>query len=160
MKMFTVGGWSGSGKTTLITRLIKQFKSKNMKVIAVKSTPHKYYLEPETTDTFRFLDSGADEVVLAAAKQVMTMKSITAKEEVFDIIENRRGDCDILLMEGLRREGVPLIEVFDSTRNNSLKFPIDSLCAIVSDKPVTREIPNFSRDDIRIISRFLEAYHE
>ncbi|NIM13714.1 MAG: molybdopterin-guanine dinucleotide biosynthesis protein B [Candidatus Aminicenantes bacterium] len=159
MKIFSITGWSGSGKTTLITRLIKHFKLKNKKVIVVKGAPHKYYVEPESTDTFKFLEAGADEVCLAAAKEMLTMRSITSKQEVFGILETRYADCDILLIEGLRRDDIPLIEVFDSTQNKTLKFPIEALIAVVSDKPVTNTIPNFNRNDIAEITHFMEDYN-
>jgi molybdopterin-guanine dinucleotide biosynthesis protein B len=160
MKIFSITGWSGSGKTTLITRLIKHFKLKNKKVIVVKGAPHKYYLEPESTDTFKFLEAGADEVCLAAAKEMLTMRSITGKQEVFGILETQYADCDILLLEGLRRDDIPQIEVFDSTQNQTLKFPIEALIAVVSDKPVTNAIPNFNPNDIAEITHFMEDYND
>jgi molybdopterin-guanine dinucleotide biosynthesis protein B len=159
VKIFSITGWSRSGKTTLIKQLIKHFKLNNKKVVVVKGAPHKYYVEPEATDTFKFLEAGADEVCMAAAKEMMTMRSITSKQEVFDFLETRYADCDILLMEGLRRDDIPLIEVFDSTQNQTLKSPIEALIAVVSDKPVTRAIPNFNRDDIAEITRFMEDYN-
>lgn len=143
----------------MITRLIKHFKLKNKKVIVVKSAPHKYYVEPETTDTFKFLEAGADEVCLAAAKEMMTMRSITGKQEVFEILETQYANCDILLLEGLRKDDIPLIEVFDSTQNKDLKSPIEALIAVVSDKQVTSTIPNFNRNDIAEIARFMEDYN-
>jgi molybdopterin-guanine dinucleotide biosynthesis protein B len=159
MNIFSIAGWSGSGKTTLIIRLIKHFKLKNKRIIAVKDAPHKYYVEPETADTFRFLEAGADEVCLTAAKEMLTMRTIVDKTEVFDILYKQYAHCDILLLEGLRREGVPLIEVFNSRKHDALKFPIETLSAIVADKPVNSVIPNFHYNDIEEISHFLEVYN-
>ena len=157
MKIFSITGWSGSGKTTLITRLIKHFKSTNKNVIAVKHAPHKYYLEPESTDTFTFLDAGAEEVCLAAGKELLTMRRITEESDVFRFLESRYAGCDILLLEGLRRDDIPMIEVFDSSKHEAPKFPISALRAIVSDKPVTRAIPNFNPGEIDEIVTFMEV---
>lgn len=160
MRAFSITGWSGSGKTTLIARLIKYFKQENKRVIAVKNVPQKYYLEPESTDTFRFLEAGSDEVCLVAKNQFLTMKRMETNDTVFEILQSRYADCDFLLLEGLRKDGIPVIEVFDSTKHEALKNPLDTLSAVVSDKPVTGAIPNFNNDDIHRIIHFMEAYYE
>jgi len=158
-KIFSVTGWSGSGKTTLIARLIKHFKSINQRVIAVKGAPHKYYLEPESTDTFKFLEAGSDMVFLAAKNELLSMKRIDDTNDVFAVLESYKDNCDFLFLEGLRKNGIPMIEVFDSTKNNTPKFPFHQLTAIVSDKPITEEIPNFNIDNIIGISKFMEDYN-
>jgi molybdopterin-guanine dinucleotide biosynthesis adapter protein len=163
MKVFTIAGWSGCGKTTLISRLIKQLKTNNYKVIAVKNVPHKFYLEPESTDSFKFLEAGADEACLAASHQLMSTQLINNKSQTVDILKTRYTDCDYLLLEGLRNDSIPLIEVFDSSKHRELKFPPPSLTAIVADKPLNFDcpgIPFFHRDNIMEIKTFLEDYNE
>jgi molybdopterin-guanine dinucleotide biosynthesis protein B len=159
MKIFSIAGWSGSGKTTLITRLIMHFKQKNKRVIAVKHTPHKYYVEPESTDTFKFLEAGADEACLVAKNEILQMRKMTNQTNAISILETQYADCDFLLLEGLLQNDIPLIEVFDPDKNNTLKFPIENLCAVVSDKPITTAVPNFKPNDIKEISKFMEEYH-
>jgi molybdopterin-guanine dinucleotide biosynthesis protein B len=162
MKIFSITGWSGSGKTTLMARLILHFKAKNKRVVAVKSAPDKYYLEPESKDTFKYLEAGAQTVYLAARNELLTMRHISTKEDVFAILQREvsADSCDLLLLEGLRRHDIPMIEVFDSSKSDGPKFPFKDLAAIVSDKPVTGEIPNFDIDNIKDISTFMEAYNE
>lgn len=143
----------------MIVQLIKQFKSKNMRVMALKGVPHKYYLEPESSDSFRFLEAGADEVCLVAKKELLTMKQITEQAEVFTILENQYKSYDILLLEGLRNNDIPLIEVFNSKINEKLKFSISELSAVISDKPISNTIPNFNFNHINDISNFMEGYH-
>jgi len=159
MKVFSIAGWSGSGKTTLITQLILHFKQKNKTVIAVKHTPHKYYVEPETTDTFKFLEAGAEEVCLVAKNEMLQMRQITNQTDTISLLKTRYAYCDFLLLEGLRQNDIPLIEVFDPGKNNTLKYPINTLCAVVSDKPVTTTVPNFNPKDINEISKFMEEYN-
>jgi molybdopterin-guanine dinucleotide biosynthesis protein B len=159
MKIFSITGWSGSGKTELITRLIRHSKMKNQKVVAVKNVPHKFYLEPESADTFRFLEAGADEVCLTAARQLLTMRSLTGETDVIALLEQEYADCDYLLLEGLRKDGVPMIEVFDPAKHDTPKVPIHKLCAMVSEKPVIGGIPHFHPDEIDKIISFMEVYN-
>lgn len=126
---------------------------------AVKHTPHKFYLEPESKDSFKFLDSGADDVYLTANNQMMSIDKINSTDDAFNLIQSRSQHRDIMILEGLRHHDIPLIEVYDSTREENPKFPVDSLCAIISDKPIQVGIPNFNRDDIEAISNFLEEYN-
>jgi molybdopterin-guanine dinucleotide biosynthesis protein B len=159
MKVFSIAGWSGSGKTTLITQLIMHFKRKNKTVIAVKHTPHKYYVEPESVDTFKFLEAGADEACLVAKNEMLQMRQITNPTDAISILKTQCPHCDFLLLEGLLQNDIPLIEVFDPGKNNALKFPIKTLCAVVSDKPITTAVPNFNPKDINEISKFMEEYN-
>lgn len=131
-------------------------------MIAVKHAPHKYYLEPESTDTFKFLEAGADETCLVAKNEMLTMKPLTGKIDPIALLKSQYPDCDFLLMEGLKSENIPAIEVFNSQKNEALKFPTASLCAVVSDKPVTTNgpIPNFNINDMNEIIHFMETYHE
>jgi len=162
MKIFSIVGWSGSGKTTLITGLIKRFVQKKKKVAAVKNVPHKYYLEPESSDTFRFLDAGAEEACLTASNELLFIRKNTAPNNTLSFLEKRYSDCDFLLLEGFRDKNIPLIEVFDSTLNNLPKFEIETLAAVVSDMPLSIEnptkIPVFNRNDIDGIINYLEDY--
>jgi molybdopterin-guanine dinucleotide biosynthesis protein B len=159
MKVFSIAGWSGSGKTTLITRLIMHFKQKNKTVIAVKHTPHKYYVEPESADTFKFLEAGADDACLVAKNEMLQMRQITTPTDAISILKTQYAHCDFLLLEGLLQNDIPLIEVFDPGKNNTLKYPIKTLCAVVSDKPITTAVPNFNPKDINEISKFMEEYN-
>ena len=159
MKTFSITGWSGSGKTELITRLIKHCKKKNRKVVAVKNVPHKLYLEPESTDTFKFFEAGADEVCLTAKNQLLTVKPLKEETDVISLLEQEYTNCDYLLLEGLRKDGIPMIEVFNSTKHDTPKLPIHKLCAVVSDKSVSSSIPHFHPDEIDKIISFMEVYN-
>ncbi len=165
MKAFSITGWSGSGKTTLIARLIEYFNAQGKRVAAVKHAPHKYYLEPEATDTFKYLAAGSEEVCLVSKHQMLTMKRINEMEpaDIVAMLESRYSDCDFLLLEGLRKPGIPIIEIFDAGENDHLKNPLETLSAVVSDNPdqwLDTEIPTpcFRRDEIEKIAHFIEAY--
>lgn len=159
MKPFSIVGWSGSGKTLLITRLIEEFKARKKKVIAVKSTHAGYALQPEGKDTARFLQAGAQEVYLLADGELLRMTRIASPDELLADLEARLGPDDLVLLEGLTRPGIPVIEVEDCKREKALKSKPQELAAVVTAaaKPGARAC--FHPDDIAAIRAFMEEYH-
>ena len=159
MKIFSIVGWSGSGKTMLITRLIENFKAKQRHVIAVKSTHAGYGLQPEGKDTARFLQAGAEEVYLLSEKEMLRMTRMDSPDMLLADLEARLGADDIVLLEGLTRPGIPVIEVEDPRRQKALKSPPDGLAAVVGAANRHACRPCFHPDDITAISAFMEEYH-
>jgi len=161
MKFFSIAGWSDSGKTTLIARLTEKFKVKNKRVAAVKNIPHKYHLQSEKKDSFKFLASGCVEAFLVARNEIVSMQRNDKKEKIFEILEAKADNFDFVLLEGLFREDIPVIEVFASKTNEAPKMSFKSLCALVTDKKNTAnvDIPVFDFDDIDGVVKFMENYH-
>ncbi len=160
MKIFSIVGWSGSGKTMLITRLIENFKAKQRRVIAVKSTHAGYALQPEGKDTARFLQAGAEEVYLLNEKEMLRMTRLDSPDMLLADLEARLDAGDIVLLEGLVRPGIPVIEVEDPRRHNALKSAPDELAAVIGAATGAPGRPGFHPDDIDAIAAFMEAYHE
>ncbi len=155
MRIFTIAGWSNSGKTTLIIKLIKELKKKGLKVMALKNASEKYYLEPEGKDSLNFLQAGADSVFLSSKKELMKMELIADKNRLFEKLEIEFEKYDVILLEGLMKEGSPIIEVFNFENNNKLKVSKKELYAIVSDNYSTKDIQCFKRDEIDKIIKYL-----
>ncbi|MCP4214446.1 MAG: molybdopterin-guanine dinucleotide biosynthesis protein B [bacterium] len=158
MKMFSITGWSGSGKTTLLTRIIARLREMEKRVVSVKHAPHKYNLQPESKDTYKFLDAGSEEVCLVAKNEIVTMKQRHENDDILATLEARYQNCDYLLLEGLKGPGIPIVEVYDSSLGEPLKNPVQSLAAVVSNCRVTDVVPNFAIDDIDNIIDFMEAF--
>lgn len=161
MKFFSIAGWSDSGKTTLISRLTEQLKVKNKRVAAVKNIPHKYHLQSEKKDSFKFLAAGCVEAFLVARNEIVSMQRNDKKEQIFEILESKSGTFDFVLLEGLFREDIPVIEVFNSQKNEAPKMSFESLSALVTDKKNIDnvDIPIFGFDDIEGVVQFMEDYH-
>jgi molybdopterin-guanine dinucleotide biosynthesis protein B len=160
MKIFSIVGWTGSGKTTLITRLIESFKVQRRRVIAVKSTHAGYTLQPEGKDTARFLQAGAQEVYLMTETELLRMTPLASPDDLLADLDARLGPDDVVLLEGLTRPGIPVIEVEDPRRHKALKSPPDKLAAVVGASGGSRGRPCFHPDDIAAIGAFMEGYRE
>jgi len=160
MKIFSIVGWSGSGKTLLITRLIESFQARQRRVIAVKSTHAGYALQPEGKDTARFLQAGAQEAYLMTGTELLRMTRMDSPDVLLADLEGRLGAGDLVLLEGLTRPGIPVIEVEDPQRHKALKSSPDQLAAVVGNAGNAGGRPCFHPDDIAGLSLFMEAYHE
>jgi len=160
MKIFSIVGWSQSGKTTLIVELIKEFKKRGEKILALKKIGHKYHLEPESKDSFLFLSAGADEVFLVAKNEMMRINQINSEAEIFDKVLENADSYDMILLEGLNRENIPIIEVFDSSTQEKQKLPNESLAAMVSMQKISRPFPVFQPDEINKIIDFILNYKQ
>jgi len=81
--------------------------------------------------------------------------------KIFDLIAEKSAQYDIILLEGLRRPGIPVIEVFDPHKNPAPKFPPAELSALVTSSPGYKagEIPCFHIDDVTGVARFMEEYN-
>ena len=159
MKIFSIAGWSGSGKTSLITRLIGKFKAEKRRVIAIKSTHAGCDLQPEGKDTARFLRSGAQEVYLMTDRELLRMTALASPDDLLAELRSRLGADDIVLLEGLTRPGIPVIEVEDPQRLKALKSDPGNLAAVVSAAGVAGSRRCFHPDDIAGLSKFMEGYH-
>ena len=160
MKIFSIAGWSGSGKTLLITRLIEDFKADGHRVVAVKSTHAGYALQPEGKDTARFLRAGAQEVYLMTETELLRMTPLTSADDLLAELRARLEPDDIVLLEGLVRPGIPVIEVQAPELKKPLKSRPEDLAAVVSAAANAHGRPSFHPDDIAGIKAFMEAYHE
>jgi molybdopterin-guanine dinucleotide biosynthesis protein B len=159
MKAFSIIGWSGSGKTTLITRLIEDFTARKKKVIAVKSSHADFAVQPEGKDTARFLRAGAREAYLLAGGELLRMTRCDSPDDLLADLEARLRPDDVVLLEGLTRPGIPVIEVEDPQRGKALKSRPPQPAAMVSTAGGTAARPCFHPDDIEGIRAFMEAYH-
>ncbi|MEA2463450.1 MAG: molybdopterin-guanine dinucleotide biosynthesis adapter protein [Acidobacteriota bacterium] len=70
MKVAAIAGFSGAGKTTLIVELIRRFVAQGKRVGAIKHTHHALN-EEHRGDTARFLEAGAEPVILAGAGEAV-----------------------------------------------------------------------------------------
>lgn len=160
MKIFTIAGWSGSGKTLLITRLIERLKARNQRVVAVKHAPDSGSMQPEGKDSRRFLEAGADEVLLLTARELTRIRTLGNEEDRFGLLTSCFRDEDIVLIEGFHQEGIPVIEVIDARINPETRIPVERLAAVICDPPLTLPIPCFPKNDVDRIADFMEEYDE
>jgi molybdopterin-guanine dinucleotide biosynthesis protein B len=160
--VFGVTGWKNSGKTTLVTRLIAEFTRRGLRVASVKHAHHAFDIDTPGTDSFRHRDAGAREVLIVSGRRWALMHELDGESEP-PLAEAVRhiSPCDLILIEGYKREGHPKIE---ARRQASLKqaplAPDDpSIIAVASDYETDGAgRPVFALDDVEAIADFIAGH--
>lgn len=151
---------SGTGKTTLIEALIKIFKNKNYTIGILKHDAHKFEIDKEGKDSYRFSQAGADNVIIASSEKLAMVQMLKQEKSVEEII-NLFGDLDIVLVEGFKSNDYPKIEVHRKGVDDNLlcknpNYNIDTFMAVASDENLDIDIPILDLNDIFSIADFIE----
>ncbi|TKT79171.1 molybdopterin-guanine dinucleotide biosynthesis protein B [Aquamicrobium sp. LC103] len=159
-RVLGITGWKNSGKTTLTERLVGELVRRGWKVSTVKHAHHDFDIDRQGTDSHRHRLAGASEVAIASGRRWALMHELHGDDEPkLDEILGRLSPCDLVIVEGYKREGHAKIE----TRRREAKdtVPLSAtdprIVAVASDFPVSGEaVPVFDLDDISAIADFAE----
>ncbi|NIO40852.1 MAG: molybdopterin-guanine dinucleotide biosynthesis protein B [Burkholderiales bacterium] len=159
MKVFGFAGYSGSGKTTLIEHVIPLLVQRGLRVSLVKHAHHAFDVDQPGKDSYRHRKAGASEVLLTSAKRWVLMHEIGIQPEPELPQQLRRmSPCDIVLVEGFKKQSMPKLEIHRKTHGAPLLFNEDShIIGIASDEPIETELPQFKLDDYEAIAEFVLA---
>ncbi|MCE2999273.1 MAG: molybdopterin-guanine dinucleotide biosynthesis protein B [Betaproteobacteria bacterium] len=143
MKIFGFAGYSGSGKTTLIERLIPLFTARGLRVSLIKHAHHTFDVDQPGKDSFRHRHAGCTEVMVTSSRRWALMHELRgAPEPGLSEQIARLSPCDLLLVEGFKREAIPKLEVYRAEVGESLIHPHDpNVVAVASDAPVETRLP-------------------
>jgi molybdopterin-guanine dinucleotide biosynthesis protein B len=145
MKIFGFAGYSGSGKTTLIERLIPLFTQRGLTVSLIKHAHHTFDLDQPGKDSYRHRKAGCTEVLVTSSRRWALIHELRDAPEpsLAEQIE-RLSPCDLLLVEGYKRERIPKLEVYRSAVGEPLIHPGDAnIVAIASDTRLDTRLPQF-----------------
>ena len=157
MKTFGFAGWSGSGKTTLIEKLIPLFVARGIKVALVKHAHHAFDVDKPGKDSYRHRKAGCAEVLVTSSRRWVLMHELhgTPEPGLAEHIK-RISPCDLLLVEGFKREHVPKLEVYRAEVGELLLHPHDEdIVAVASDKRMDTKLPQFDLNQPQAIADFI-----
>jgi molybdopterin-guanine dinucleotide biosynthesis protein B len=160
--LFGVAGWKNSGKTTLMVGLIRELSSRGFAVSVVKHAHAKFEIDHEGRDSFKMREAGAAQVALSSPRRFALMREMgDAPEMSFADILAYAGKCDLVLVEGYKREEFPKIEIRreGAASREPLRGAVPHIVAIASDRPEAEEttLPVFGIDDIEGMADFIVA---
>lgn len=155
--ILTIIGRSGAGKTTLIEKLIAELGRRGIRVATVKHHAHPgLEVDRPGSDSWRFAQAGSAHVILAAPDTIIGYRRPERELSLDEVVAGISG-VDLILVEGYKRAGKPAIEVLRSAVGGELLGDPAYRIAVVSDRPVTVDVPRFDLDDVREIADFVQV---
>jgi molybdopterin-guanine dinucleotide biosynthesis protein B len=159
-KIFGIAGWKNSGKTGLAVRLVTELTRRGYRVSTVKHAHHDFDIDKVGADSFRHREAGAHEVTIVSGTRYAIMHELRgAPEPSFAEILARLAPCDLVLLEGYKREPIPKIEARRlEAQNREPLAPTDPhILAIAADHPVEDTgLVLFDLNDTMAIADFIE----
>jgi molybdopterin-guanine dinucleotide biosynthesis protein B len=153
-----VAGFKNAGKTTLVEKLVVALSHRGYRVSTVKHAHHSFDIDHEGRDSFRHRKAGATEVAVVSANRWALIHELREEAEPqLDDILAKMSECDLILVEGYKRDRHDKIEV----RNLDLDHPKlagsdPTIVAIAANGAVADErVPVFDRDDVATLAEFI-----
>ncbi|MCB5200877.1 molybdopterin-guanine dinucleotide biosynthesis protein B [Neorhizobium sp. T786] len=160
-RIFGIAGWKNSGKTGLAVRLVEEFTRRGYRISTIKHAHHDFDIDKVGADSYRHRQAGATEVALVSGTRFAIMHELRGEPEpAFEDILARLGPCDLVLIEGYKREPVPKIEArrLDAAKREPLAPTDPHIVAIAADHSVEETgLPVFDLDDTVAIADFVAS---
>ena len=159
MKAFGFAGYSGSGKTTLIEQVIPLLVQRGLRISLVKHAHHAFDVDKPGKDSYRHRQAGATEVMLTSAKRWVLMHEIgdRAEPELPEQL-SRMSECDIVLVEGFKKQPIPKLEIHRQSHGAPFLFTEDpNIIGIATDEQIDTRLPQFALGDYDTIAEFVVA---
>ncbi|MBD8650588.1 molybdopterin-guanine dinucleotide biosynthesis protein B [Rhizobium sp. CFBP 13726] len=158
-RVFGIAGWKNSGKTGLAVRLVTEFTRRGYKISTIKHAHHDFDIDKVGADSFRHRQAGAHEVTIVSGTRFAIMHELRGDPEpsLQDVLD-RIAPCDLVLIEGYKREPVPKIEArrIESKSREPLAPTDPHIVAIAADHAVEgTSLPVFDLDDTVAIADFI-----
>jgi molybdopterin-guanine dinucleotide biosynthesis protein B len=159
--LFGVVGWKNSGKTTLMVGLVGELAKRGFAVSVIKHAHAKFEIDHEGRDSYKMREAGACQVAVSSPRRFALMRELgDAPEMSFADILNYAGQCDLVLVEGYKREAFPKIEVRrdGAASREPLQGSFPQIVAIASDRTDGDDggtLPVFDLNDVKAIADFV-----
>ena len=158
LPIICIVGASNSGKTVFLEKLIPELTRRGYRVGALKHDAHGFEMDREGKDTWRLARAGAGTVAISSPTRLAAIRSMEREAEPGEIAGRLFWSEDLLLAEGFKRSPFPKIEVFRKEIEPApICGPADNLIALVTDDPVSSDLPRFSSGDAAGVADFIES---
>ncbi len=154
-RILGIVGWSGAGKTALLTKLIPLLGRRGLRVATIKHAHHAFDVDQPGKDSYEHRKAGACEVIVSSSRRWVQMHELGDEPEAtLAELLARASPCDLILVEGFKRERHPKMEVFRKVVGQQPLHPADErIVAIASDETIPGAgIPVVDLNDIAAVA--------
>ncbi len=136
-------GWSGSGKTTLLKKLLPLMVARGLRVATLKHAHHDFDVDVPGKDSWEHRRAGAQEVIVCSSRRWVQMHELgAAPEPTLAELLRRVSPCDLILVEGYKRERHFKREVSRAALGEPPLFATDPrILAVATDAPLPAPHP-------------------
>lgn len=157
-RIIGVAGFKNAGKTTLVERLVAELTGRGYKVSTIKHAHHSFDIDHEGRDSFRHRAAGARQVAVVSRHRWAIIDELRDEPEpnLKDMLA-RLDPCDLVIIEGYKRDDHDKIEVRNVDNNNPRLVDEDqTIVAVAANGQVPDcPVPVFDRDDIHSLADFI-----
>jgi molybdopterin-guanine dinucleotide biosynthesis protein B len=115
-------------------------------------------MDREGKDTWKLRQAGAQTVAISSPAMVAAIRKTKGELDPREVAGRLFWNEDILLTEGYKRSHFPKIEVFRAEVEPApICGPKDNVVAMVTDDPVSTEVPVFPLSDVTGIAGLIES---
>jgi molybdopterin-guanine dinucleotide biosynthesis adapter protein len=160
MKIIGIAGYSGSGKTTLIEKVIPVLVGEGLRVSLIKHAHHEFDVDQPGKDSYRHRHAGCTEVLVSSSDRWALMHELrgAAEPSVQEQLEHL-SPCDLVIIEGYKKEPFPRVEVHRRAGHTPLLYPEDPhVVAVATDEPLDTALPQIDVEDPPAVARFIIHY--
>jgi molybdopterin-guanine dinucleotide biosynthesis protein B len=139
MKVFGIVGRKNSGKTHLVTRLLRLASQRGLRVSTIKHAHHSFDIDRPGKDSHLHREAGAHEVLVASSgRWALLHEHRGAPEPSLVELLPKLAPCDLVLVEGFKREVNLRLEVYRSSCGQTpLAFEDAGILAVATDDAAT-----------------------
>lgn len=157
--VFGVTGWKNSGKTRMVANLVSEFRKRGLTVSTIKHAHHSFDVDRQGTDSWQHREAGASEVALVSRNRWVLMHELHDEEEpaLADIVQHL-SRCDLIIIEGYKREDHPKIEMIRKDRlKDQPLWPEDKTIRLIGsdDDFADCPLPVYSPDNVSGIADYI-----
>jgi molybdopterin-guanine dinucleotide biosynthesis adapter protein len=162
-RIFGITGWKNAGKTTMVAALVSEFCNRGMVVSTVKHAHHAFDIDHEGRDSWKHRKAGARETALVSSRRWALMHELQNETEpTLQEILGKLAPCDLVLVEGFKRESHPKIEIIRDGQNpgrplDKPKWPDDETIVAIASPDIQPgcKLPHMDPDEIGQIADFI-----
>lgn len=157
MKVIGFAGWSGSGKTTLVEQVIGLLEARGLVISLIQHAHHDFDIDYPGKDSWRHRHAGCREVLVTGGKRWAVMHELRGRDELsLNEALAQLSPCDLVLVEGFKRQPIPKIEIYRAEIGKPLLFMDDpNIIAVASDVPQTTSLPQLDLNDPAAVTGFI-----